>query len=198
MVSCPGIDRKVLGKRSYPKFELSWSKWRVTSHQEFRMMSQWARLGLLDSQKQMFVERKGLLAPYYWHRRVLSQVRDFDKGVCRDSRRSSLPSPRVRCCEDETGPLKREIGDTRVLARVAGTVLGCKGVSAEEEMVKGEKRFHGVKHVKTGRMKARRMTHKNRREQLSRHQARQRVKTWTDKNERNCLQESLQTAFLRC
>ena len=77
MVSCPGIDRKVLGKRSYPKFELSWSKWRVTSHQEFRMMSQWAHLGLLDSQKQMFVERKGLLAPYYWHRRVLSQVRDL-------------------------------------------------------------------------------------------------------------------------
>ena len=62
----------------------------------------------------------------------------------------------------------------------------------EEERVKpvkGERRFRGVK---TGRMKAR-MTHKDRREQGFRG-----AKTWADKNERNCLQESLQTALLRC
>ena len=61
MASCLGIDRKVLGKRPYPKFEMSWSKWLVPSHQEFRTMSQWARLGLLDSQRRIFVERACLL-----------------------------------------------------------------------------------------------------------------------------------------
>ena len=62
----------------------------------------------------------------------------------------------------------------------------------EEERVKpvkGERRFRGVK---TRRMKARRMTHKDRREQRFRG-----VKTWADKNETNCLQE-LQTTLLRC
>ena len=62
-----------------------------------------ACLRLLDSQRRIFVERKGLLTPYYWYQRVLSQVPDFDEGVCRDPRRSSLPSLRIWCCEDETG-----------------------------------------------------------------------------------------------
>jgi hypothetical protein len=50
-------------------------------------MSQWEPHGLLDSNGWILVEREGLFVPHYWHQRVLSQVPDFDEGVC----------PRRRC-----------------------------------------------------------------------------------------------------
>ena len=86
------------------------------SHREFRTMSQWTRLelhGKLDGHRWFYVESEGLRVPYYWHQRVLSEVPDFDEGVCRNSRRSSLPSGpslRIWCCETRltTLPLRTQ------------------------------------------------------------------------------------------
>jgi hypothetical protein len=162
-------------------------------------MTQWSRLqphGMLDSRGWNFVEREDLLVPYYWHRRVLSQVPDFDESVCRNSRRSSsLPSLRIWCCEDETGrPEKREAGDKSVLAR-AGNVLGW-WFQVTEVRLETKRRWWRANNAFMLSDWA--DESKRNHTQGSSGIALRGIKTWEDENERNWLQESLQMALLRC